>query len=200
MKLTEINTNNITDDIIKKVLFNIPKSNYNKADILIIFGCHIKELLDERLEQAIKILTTKDINKIVLTGGIGVNGDFNESSYMEDYLLKKGIPKDRLLIENKSTTTEENIINTINLLKHNNLLENKKILLLSNQAHLRRIDMELKKQLKHININLLYDYPEISILSYNNIINKDELRNIAIKQVKKIITFIHEGIIDDEEI
>lgn len=200
MKLTEINTNNITDDIIKKVLFNIPKSNYNKADILIIFGCHIKELLDERLEQAIKILKTKDINKIVLTGGIGVNGDFNESSYMEDCLLKKGIPKDKLLIENKSTTTEENIFNTINLLKHNNLLENKKILLLSNQAHLRRIDMELKKQLKDVNIDLLYDYSEISILSYNNIINNDELRNIAISQVKKIITFIHEGIIDDEEI
>ena len=56
MRLTEINTQNITDDIIKKVLFSTIKSKFLEADCLIIFGCHLKPLLDERLDCAIKIL------------------------------------------------------------------------------------------------------------------------------------------------
>lgn len=59
MRLTEINTQNITDDIIKKVLFSTIKSEFLEADCLIIFGCHLKPLLDERLECAIKILKSK---------------------------------------------------------------------------------------------------------------------------------------------
>ena len=61
MRLTEINTQNITDDIIKKVLFSTIKSEFLEADCLIIFGCHLKPLLDERLECAIKILKSKKI-------------------------------------------------------------------------------------------------------------------------------------------
>ena len=38
MRLTEINTQNITDDIIKKVLFSTIKSEFLEADCLIIFG------------------------------------------------------------------------------------------------------------------------------------------------------------------
>ena len=76
MRLTEINTQNITDDIIKKVLFSTIKSKFLEADCLIIFGCHLKPLLDERLECAIKILKSKKIDTILLTGGIGVNGNW----------------------------------------------------------------------------------------------------------------------------
>ena len=61
MKLTEIHTENITNEIIKTVLFNTPKTYYQEAGCLIIFGCHIKEILMERLNHAIKILKTKKI-------------------------------------------------------------------------------------------------------------------------------------------
>lgn len=200
MRLTEINTQNITDDIIKKVLFSTIKSEFLEADCLIIFGCHLKPLLDERLECAIKILKSKKIDTILLTGGIGVNGNFNEAEYMKKALLNFGIAENKILVDDKSTTTEENIVNSIQILRDTNLINNKKIVLVSNQAHLRRIGMELKKQLDGDEFDIIYEYPENSILSFNNVKNDNDLRNLATNEVKKIIRFIEQGIVDDEEI
>ena len=200
MRLTEINTQNITDDIIKKVLFSIIKSKFLEADCLIIFGCHLKPLLDERLECAIKILKSKKIDTILLTGGIGVNGNFNESEYMKKALLNFGIAENKIVVDDKSTTTEENIVNSIQILRDNNLINNKKIVLVSNQAHLRRIGMELKKQLGGDKFDIIYEYPENSIISFDNVKNDNDLRNLATNEVKKIIRFIEQGIVDDEEI
>ena len=117
MRFTELNIENITDEIIEKVLFNTPKENFEEADCLIIFGCHLKELLDERLECAVNIIKKKKVDKILLTGGVGVHGDFNEAKYMKEFLLNNGIAEEIILVENKSTTTEENIINSIEILK-----------------------------------------------------------------------------------
>lgn len=200
MRLTEINTQNITDDIIKKVLFSTIKSEFLEADCLIIFGCHLKPLLDERLECAIKILKSKKIDTILLTGGIGVNGNFNESEYMKKALLNFGIAENKILVDDKSTTTEENIVNSIQILRDNNLINNKKIVLVSNQAHLRRIGMELKKQLNGDKFDIIYEYPENSIISFDNVKNDNDLRNLATNEVKKIIRFIEQGIVDDEGI
>lgn len=200
MRLTEINTQNITDDIIKKVLFSTIKSKFLEADCLIIFGCHLKPLLDERLECAIKILKSKKIDTILLTGGIGVNGNFNESEYMKKALLNFGIAENKILVDDKSTTTEENIVNSIQILRDNNLINNKKIVLVSNQAHLRRIGMELKKQLGGDKFDIIYEYPENSIISFDNVKNDNDLRNLATNELKKIIRFIEQGILDDEEI
>ena len=200
MRLTEINTQNITDDIIKKVLFSTIRSEFLEADCLIIFGCHLKPLLDERLECAIKILKSKKVDTILLTGGIGVNGNFNESEYMKKALLNFGIAENKILVDDKSTTTEENIVNSIQILRDNNLINNKKIVLVSNQAHLRRIGMELKKQLGGDKFDIIYEYPENSIISFDNVKNDNDLRNLATNEVKKIIRFIEQGIVDDEEI
>lgn len=200
MRLTEINTQNITDDIIKKVLFSTIRSEFLEPDCLIIFGCLLKPLLDERLECAIKILKSKKIDTILLTGGIGVNGNFNESEYMKKALLNFGIAENKILVDDKSTTTEKNIVNSIQILRDTNLINNKKIVLVSNQAHLRRIGMELKKQLNGDKFDIIYEYPENSIISFDNVKNDNDLRNLATNEVKKIIRFIGQGIVDDEEI
>ena len=71
---------------------------------------------------------------------------------------------------------------------------------MSNQAHLRRIGMELKKQLAGDKFELIYEYPENSIISFNNVKNDNGLRNLVTNEVKKIIRFIEQGVVDDEEI
>ncbi len=200
MKFTELDVDNITNELIEEIFFKIPPKEYSEADCLIIFGCHIKAVLDERLKLAVEILNAKKINKILLTGGVGVYGDFNESEYMKEYLLNNGVKEENILIENKSTTTEENIINSIEILKNNDLLIDKKIVLLSQAVHLRRIGLEVKKQLSDINFEMIYEYPKISSLSYENIIKDDELKLRASNEIKKIIRFIEEGIIEDEEL
>lgn len=200
MKLTDIDINNISNEIIKKVLFNTPKNEYLEADCLIVFGCHLKPLLDERIKTVLEILKVKKVDKILLTGGIGVAGDFNESEYMKEVLLKNNVKEEIILIEDKSTTTEENIINSIEILKNNNLIENKTIILVSNQAHLKRIGMELKKQLKDNKFEIIYEYPSSSLTSFENFEKNNELRVRAVNEIKKIRKFIDMGIVDDENI
>ncbi len=200
MLLTDIDTANITDEIIRQVLFSTPTTEYEESDCLIVFGCHIKPLLDERMQLAVNLLRTKRISKILITGGIGVHGDFNESEYMKEILLNNGISESMILVENQSTTTEENIINSIEILKKESLIENKRIVLVSSQAHLRRIGMEFKKLLQGVNFEMYYEYPEYSFISLANVLKSNELRTMATNEIKKIIRFIKDGIIDDESI
>jgi uncharacterized SAM-binding protein YcdF (DUF218 family) len=200
MRLTEIDINNITNDMIKQILFNVPDESYSEADCIVVFGCHLKEMTDERINCALEILKIKKIDKILLTGGIGVLGDFNESEYMKNLLLENGIDESRILVENKSTTTEENIINSIEILKANELVDNKNLVLLSNEYHLRRIGMEFKKQLKDIECKFIYEYPKDSLLSYKKVLNDEKLLEFIIDEIKRIINYINQGIMDDENI
>ena len=48
------------------------------------------------------------------------------------------------------------------------------------------------------NVEIIYEYPHTSIISFENILKSDEYKLMAINEVKKIIRFIREGIIDDE--
>ena len=200
MKLSEINKQNITNNIIKKVLFSIPSLEFNKADCLIIFGCHIKTLLDERIECALNILSKNKIENILLTGGVGLKGNFNESEYMKERLLVAGVTPNKILLEDKSKTTEENIKNSIEILNEKNLLKNKTIVVVSNQAHLRRIEMELKKHLTNNCCNIIYEYPKNESVSFENMKRNEKVRNMLINQVIKIVDYVNEGKLQDEDI
>ncbi len=136
----------------------IVREDYNEADYLIIYGCHIKKILDQRLEHALVIINNKKIDKIVLTGGVGLFGNYNESEYMYNYLIAKGLSKERIIIEDKSTTTKENNINVMTLLELDKINKNIKIVLVSQKFHLYRIRYYWRRILNNKNIKFYYDY------------------------------------------
>ena len=199
MKLSEINNQYITDDMIEMVLYHTPKLEWNECDCLIIFGCHIKRLLDDRINCAIEILRTKKVEFVLLTGGIGSKGDFNEAQYMKEKLIMEGIPKNKIMIEDQSKTTKENVVNSIEILKKNNLFQDKKIVVVSNQAHLRRIHLEFKKYIKNEHCHLLYEYPKQELVFFENVQKDYKLQDLAKKQVIKIVDYIKEGKLPDED-
>ena len=93
--------------------------DYDK-DFMIILGCGIRQdgtptpLLRGRVDKALefarrqKEATGKDLI-FVPSGGQGPNEVISESESMKNYLLSKGIPKERILMEDQSTTTFENM-------------------------------------------------------------------------------------------
>ena len=200
MKLSQIDTNKLDNDLIYKLFFDVKKEEYDYAEYLIIYGCHIKELLDERINYALTILKNKNINKIVLTGGIGVNGNFNESEYMFNSLIENGIDKNKIIIENKSTTTEENNINILNMLDLNSIKKNTNIVLVTQKVHMFRLKLHWSKIINNPNIHFYFDSVEDSIISYDNCINDPMLRLEVKKQLEKTICFIKEGKYSDKEI
>lgn len=93
--------------------------NYNK-DFLIILGCGIRKdgtptpLLKGRCDMALdfarkqKEETGKDLI-FVTSGGQGPNEVISESACMKQYLIEQGVPEERIIEEDKSTSTFENM-------------------------------------------------------------------------------------------
>lgn len=200
MKLSEINPNELTPELIKNIFFNIKKEEYDIADYLVIYGCHIKELLNERLNHALKIINTKQVKQIVVTGGVGLNGNFNESEYMKEYLINNGVNQSKIITESKSTITLENDVNVIELLdlKNTNKLTN--IVQVSHEPHLVRVKMHWDNLLSNNNLKLYYDYVEETKLTYENVIKNEELIKEAKVKLELIQEYINDGYLNNRKI
>lgn len=86
----------------------------NNADYLIVLGARVigtrlSQSLLRRAEVALHYLKENETTKIIVSGGQGVDEDISEAEALKRYFLKNGIKKERILIENQSTTTLENL-------------------------------------------------------------------------------------------
>ncbi|MDE7232920.1 MAG: YdcF family protein [Lachnospiraceae bacterium] len=83
-------------------------------DYIIVLGAQMKPagpsaVLKFRLDAAYEYLTANENTLCVVSGGQGANEPCTEASGMYDYLVEKGIAPERILMEDKSTDTSENI-------------------------------------------------------------------------------------------
>lgn len=104
---------------------HVPERN---LDYMLILGCAIKKdgtptpLLKARADKAVEFSrrqkdeTGKDL-KFVPSGGKGEDEVISEAESISNYLAGLGIPSDRILLEDKSRNTEENIRNSMALIK-----------------------------------------------------------------------------------
>lgn len=81
---------------------------------VVVLGCQVRGdvpslTLRNRMDAAYDYLAANPGAKAVLSGGQGDGENISEAQCMFDYLTKKGISADRLYIEDRSTTTNENI-------------------------------------------------------------------------------------------
>ena len=86
-----------------------PKSN----DVIIILGCRIKatgptRMLRRRLDTAIEYMKTHKNSICIVSGGQGKDENIAEADAMKSYLINNGIDTNRIIKENKSTSTWEN--------------------------------------------------------------------------------------------
>ena len=66
--------------------------------------------LEHRLEGAARYLDANPETKAVLSGGQGAGEDITEAECMRRYLTAHGIAPERLLAEDRSTSTKENLL------------------------------------------------------------------------------------------
>ena len=84
------------------------------ADYLIVLGAQWKpegpsKVLKYRLDEAIHYLKVNRETKVIVSGGKGSNEPISEADGMYDYLVAHGIDASRILKEDKSTSTQENL-------------------------------------------------------------------------------------------
>ncbi len=84
-----------------------------EEDALVILGAGIRgetvsQTLKNRLDAAIDYHKYNPESVIVVSGGQGSGEAITEAEAMERYLIANGIPEDKILQEDQSTSTEEN--------------------------------------------------------------------------------------------
>ncbi|MGL5244804.1 MAG: YdcF family protein, partial [Sarcina sp.] len=96
------------------IIFFALKKDTTKTDYIIVLGAgldgeRMSLALTQRMDTLLEYLKFYDKGeKIVLSGGQGPGEDIPEALAMKRYLIDHGIEKDRILIDDKSTSTYEN--------------------------------------------------------------------------------------------
>lgn len=109
------------------------------ADYVLVLGARIyadrpSAALKSRLDTAAALLQINPSAYLVLCGGQGQNEVMPEAHMMRDYLLNCGIPADRLLIEDASRSTIENMA----FARDKFALSGKKTAVVTSEFHLAR--------------------------------------------------------------
>ena len=146
-------------------------TNNQEYDYIIVFGAGVKEnkneIMNSRIDRAIEYSKIYKNCKFVLTGARGANEPIEEAIYMKNYMTDRGMDERRLIIDTYSYNTYQNIYNSLNLIKKDVLIRNKKeriitrpfkntdkeyfdldflnIGFMSSEFHLTRINMMAKK-------------------------------------------------------
>ena len=105
---------------------------------LIVLGCKVygekaSRTLRERLDAAYDYLVEHEDADCVLSGGQGKDEDISEALCMYRYLEDKGIDTSRLYLEDTSTTTRENLANSLEVIEEKGL--NTEIAIATSEFH-----------------------------------------------------------------
>ena len=91
-------------------------------EAVIVLGCQVRGeepsvMLAKRLDAAIEVLSEYPDAVCVVSGGQGSGEDISEAEAMRRYLVGRGISEARVISEDKSTSTRENIAFSAEILK-----------------------------------------------------------------------------------
>ncbi|MDT7800110.1 MAG: hypothetical protein QOI78_3543 [Actinomycetota bacterium] len=88
---------------------------HRDVEAIIVLGCglagdRVPPLLAGRLDRAIRLYEREPARPLlVVSGGKGPGESVTEAEAMHGYLRERGVPEDRIRLENQATTTEENL-------------------------------------------------------------------------------------------
>lgn len=123
---------------------------------VVVLGCQVKPygpslMLRERLDAAYEYLGENPNVKCILSGGQGADEPMSEAECMYNWLVDKGIDKERLYMEDKSTSTRENLMFSKKIIEENGL--NPIMTIITNDFHQYRAS-EIAKTLGIKNYNV----------------------------------------------
>ena len=114
--------------------------------IMVILGCQVKPwgpsiLLQDRLDKALDYLEDHPDMTVVVSGGQGPDEHVTEARAMADYLMEQGVEEERILLEEASHNTVQNLRYTARLLEEEGYDMEQDIVVVSNGFHLTRVRM-----------------------------------------------------------
>lgn len=137
--------------IISASAFNIIKFGLSArpepSDCIIVLGCRVygavpSPFLIERLNEGLRLYNKGYGKFIIVSGGKGTGEDVAEADAMRDYLLSKGFDSSKIITEDKSASTMQNLLYSREKMKSYNL---NTAVIVSNKYHLKRASLMARK-------------------------------------------------------
>lgn len=117
------------------------------ADYIVVLGAGIigkkvTPLLASRIEKGIKLLRYNPNAVLIMSGGQGPGESIPESEAMVAYAVDKGVERDKLFMEQKSTSTQQNLLFSRELMEK----QKPKIIIVTTAYHVFRALILARKQ------------------------------------------------------
>lgn len=111
-----------------------------QADVIIVLGAaaysnEVSPVYRERLSQGIRLYEQEYADKIIVTGGVAEGNEKSDASVAREYLIQEGIPQKDILLEEKSTITQENLENAKVIMEDNDM---QTAIIVSDPLHMKR--------------------------------------------------------------
>ena len=97
-------------------------------------GTNVSTNLKYRLNAVLDYVKDNPGCKIIVSGGQGKGEDITEGQAMEDYLIAKGLDSGRIIKEEKSVNTDENLRYSMDIIGN----KSAKVVIVSNNFHIYR--------------------------------------------------------------
>jgi len=122
-----------------------------EAPYLIVLGAGVDGTvpsvsLSNRLVAALDYLETYPKTTVIVSGGQGEGEDITEAECMRIWLIEKGVSAERIIKEDKSTSTEENIANSLAIIHAFSNDPMDKVAIVSSEYHLYRAKYMAREQ------------------------------------------------------
>lgn len=129
------------------IIYHANKDADPNMDYLIVLGAQIRgtritNSLRNRLEASEIYLKDNPDTLVIVSGGQGSGEDISEAEAMKRYLLDKGIAEDRIIVEEESKNTVQNILCSKKLITR----KDSKVAVVTNGFHVFRSMSIAKKQ------------------------------------------------------
>lgn len=120
-----------------------------KPNMVVVLGCQLwgeepSPMLKKRLDAAYELLIEYPDIPVVVTGGQGDDEVISEGEGMKRYLVSRGISEDRIIVEDQSTSTYENIKNAFEITDAMGL--SRDITIATSEFHMYRASLMAKQQ------------------------------------------------------
>ena len=97
------------------VISGMSAKGSSQLDYVVVLGAQVKgrvpsRALKKRLDTALEYAQRNTDTILILSGGQGQGEDISEARCMQEFLMERGIGEDRLILEDQSVNTRENLL------------------------------------------------------------------------------------------
>lgn len=199
MYLSELNVDELTDEQLTHVLFSNIEDDDEKGDCIFVVGS--SKAIQYRLPKAVELYQQGRARKILFSGGATWNGNkFPEAIHLKNKAIELGVSENDILIEDRSLNTFENVLASLVVLNRAFFLYNiKRLLVVTNAFHMRRLHLTLKTYMPDW-IQFTLCPAEDNNTRKDNWLLSDIGRQRILAECSKLINYVHRGALKDQKV